>query len=169
MAFPDGLLTGHEHMTLHQRPHPKRLIRPTLVLLIILVLAGYLAALTAGHSWSGTAHAAITITAAALTLGFVAAPALRWASTHLVLTTERVLTRRGFLTRRGEAIPLARIVSVNWKASLSDRAFRCGTLIIESASAEPLAFTDIPNIQQVHTLLYQQVNEHTPHGPPAWR
>jgi membrane protein YdbS with pleckstrin-like domain len=169
VPFPDGLLTDDEHVTLHQRPHPKRLLRPAVTLLIIVVVAGYAATLTAAQPWAATAQGAISIIAAALALAFVAAPALRWLCTHLVLTTERVLTRRGFLTRRGEAIPIGRIVSVNWKAGLTDRAFHCGTLIIESASAQTLIFTDIPNIQHVHTLLYRQVNQHTPHGPPAWR
>lgn len=169
MAFPENLLTDGEHIILRERPHPKRLIRPALALVIVVVLADYASTLVVGHPWSGTAQAAITIIAAVLALGFVAVPVLRWASTRFVITTDRILTRSGLATRRGEAIPLARIASVNWRSSLTDRAFGCGTLIIESASAEPLRFTDIPHVAQVHTLLYRQVNQRAPYEPPAWR
>ena len=34
---------------------------------------------------------------------------------------------------------------------------RTGTLIIESASQDPLEFTDIPRVEQVHSLLYHEV------------
>ena len=43
--------------------------------------------------------------------------------------------------------------------SLPDRMLGCGTLIIESASDEPLEFDDIPSVEKVHTMLYREVND----------
>ena len=34
---------------------------------------------------------------------------------------------------------------------------RSGTLVIESASQDPLEFDDVPQIEQVHALLYHEV------------
>jgi len=41
--------------------------------------------------------------------------------------------------------------------SLRDRMVRTGTLIIESASQDPLEFNDIPQVERVHSLLYHEV------------
>nr|MCH9721418.1 PH domain-containing protein [Actinomycetes bacterium] len=40
---------------------------------------------------------------------------------------------------------------------LIDRMVRTGTLVIESASQDPLEFFDIPRVEQVHSLLYHEV------------
>ena len=40
---------------------------------------------------------------------------------------------------------------------LLDRILRTGTLIIESASQDPLEFHDIPQVERVHSLLYHEV------------
>jgi Bacterial PH domain len=61
------------------------------------------------------------------------------------------------LTRSGIDIPLARINSVEFRHKLLDRMVRTGTLIIESASQDPLEFDDIPRVEQVHALLYHEV------------
>jgi membrane protein YdbS with pleckstrin-like domain len=65
--------------------------------------------------------------------------------------------RHGLLTRQGIDIPLARINSVEFRHGLFDRMLRTGTLIIESASQDPLEFHDIPQVERVHSLLYHEV------------
>ena len=40
---------------------------------------------------------------------------------------------------------------------LIDRMLKTGTLVIESASDDPLSFADIPNVEAVHALLYQEL------------
>ena len=59
--------------------------------------------------------------------------------------------------RTGIDIPLARINSVEFRHGLIDRMVRTGTLIIESASQDPLEFNDIPQVERVHSLLYHEV------------
>ena len=84
-------------------------------------------------------------------------PFLNWLTTHFVITDRRVMFRHGVLTRQGIDIPLARINSVEFRHGLIDRMVRTGTLIIESASQDPLEFHDIPRVEQVHSLLYHEV------------
>jgi len=88
-------------------------------------------------------------------------PFLAWRSTHFVITDRRVMYRHGVLTRAGIDIPLARINSVEFRHGLVDRMTRTGTLIIESASQDPLEFDDIPQVEQVHSLLYHEVFDTT--------
>jgi len=63
------------------------------------------------------------------------------------------------LKRTGIDIPMGRINSVQFEHGLLDRVFGCGTLIIESASDEPLRFEDIPHVEKVHTVIYREVND----------
>jgi membrane protein YdbS with pleckstrin-like domain len=65
--------------------------------------------------------------------------------------------RHGLFTRSGIDIPLARINSVEFRHGVLDRMVRSGTLVIESASQDPLEFDDVPQVEQVHSLLYHEV------------
>ena len=67
-------------------------------------------------------------------------PFFSWLTTHFVITDRRVMFRHGLLTRSGIDIPLARINSVEFRHGLLDRMVRTGTLVIESASQDPLEF-----------------------------
>jgi uncharacterized membrane protein YdbT with pleckstrin-like domain len=84
-------------------------------------------------------------------------PVLAWRSTHFVITDRRVMYRHGLLTRSGIDIPLARINSVEFRHGVFDRMVRSGTLVIESAAQDPLEFDDVPQVEQVHSLLYHEV------------
>ena len=85
-----------------------------------------------------------------------AIPFIKWFTTHFVITDRRVMYRSGVITRTGIDIPMARINSVQFRHGLIDRMFKTGTLVIESASDDPLEFDDIPNIEDVHKLLYDR-------------
>jgi len=82
---------------------------------------------------------------------------VRWRATHFVVTSRRVLVREGVLSRHGIDIPMSRINSVQFRHTALERVLGCGTLIIESASDEPLEFADVPGVERVHALLYQEV------------
>lgn len=86
-------------------------------------------------------------------------PFVRWRTTHFIVTTDRLIAREGVLKRTGIDIPMSRINSVQFEHGLLDRVFGCGTLIIESASHEPLRFEDIPHVERVHTVIYREVND----------
>ncbi len=167
MAYPDNLLAEGEQVVLHEHPHAKKLIGPALVLVVTVAAAAVLAVLAAALPFHGAVQLAIAVLALLVVCWRVLGPLLRWRSTHFILTTERVMSREGLLNRTGVDIPLSRISSVSFRHGVVDRLFGCGTLVMESASEQPLEFDDIPQVEHVHTLLYREVNENNPYGT-AW-
>lgn len=161
MAYPDNVLAEDERVVLHRHPHWKRLAGPVLVLLAATALAAFVAAVVDHTGWDQGAKNIIFAVLCAVWLvvvGWLTVwPFLVWRTTHFVITDRRVMFRRGVLSRSGIDIPLARINSVEFRHRVFDRILRTGTLVIESASQDPLEFHDIPRVEQVHSLLYHEV------------
>ena len=161
MGYPDNVLAADERVVLHRHPHWKRLIGPVLVLLLSTALAAFGLGVVNRTDWESMAKNIVMIVIGVIWLiingWLVLWPFLNWRSTHFVITDRRVMFRHGVMTRSGIDIPLARINSVEFRHGLLDRMLRTGTLIIESASQDPLEFLDIPRVEQVHSLLYHEV------------
>ena len=161
MRYPETVLAADERVVLHRHPHWKRLIGPVLVLVLASALASFTAAVVNQTGWESDAKKIILAVIGAIWLVIIAWltiwPFLNWWTTHFVITDRRVMFRHGLLTRTGIDIPLARINSVEFRHGLLDRMVRTGTLIIESASQDPLEFHNIPRVEQVHSLLYHEV------------
>jgi len=161
VGYPDNVLADDERVVLHRHPHWKRLIVPVLVLLAASALAAFAAAVVARTDWDPTAKQVVQLVIATgwlILVGWLTVwPFLTWWTTHFVITDRRVMFRHGLLTRSGIDIPLARVNSVEFRHGLADRILRTGTLVIESASQDPLEFYDIPRVEQVHSLLYHEV------------
>ncbi|GAC48564.1 hypothetical protein GOACH_06_00610 [Gordonia aichiensis NBRC 108223] len=161
MSFPRDNLAGGERVVVHHHPHWKCLTGPFSTFIVCTGLAG----LAAGAIAASTLNAMLTMVLnivvavcwAAAAVWFFARPLVAWKSTHFVLTDRRVIFRRGVLTRSGIDIPIRRINTVEFRHGLLDRMLRTGTLIIESASDEPLLFDDVPQVERVHALLYHEV------------
>ena len=161
MGYPNNVLAADEQVVLHRHPHWKRLVGPILALLLSTAVAAFLAAVVSRTGWDPAARLVVSAVIAGiwlLAVGWLTVrPFLAWLTTHFVITDRRVMYRHGLLTRAGIDIPLARINSVEFQHGLIDRMVRTGTLIIESASQDPLEFFDIPQVEQVHSLLYHEV------------
>lgn len=71
------------------------------------------------------------------------------------------MVREGVFTRSGVDIPMGRINSVRFRHGIVDRVLGTGTLVVESASDEPLEFDDVPGVERVHSMLYRAVNDGT--------
>ncbi|MGW6931065.1 PH domain-containing protein [Lentzea sp. NPDC054927] len=159
MAYPDDLLSSGEHVVIHKHPHWKMLIFPVFWLLVVVAIGTYLAGLVVDQSWATIAWVALAVVGVVLIMWLTITPVVRWRTTHFIVTSDRVMAREGVFKRTGLDIPLSRVNSVRFEHSLLDRVLGCGTLIIESASDEPLEFDDIPAVEQVHSLLYREVND----------
>jgi uncharacterized membrane protein YdbT with pleckstrin-like domain len=163
VGYPDSVLASDEQVVLHRHPHWKRLIGPALALLIATGVAAFVSGLVAtkATTWEPTARSivyGVTWGIWLIVVGWLTLwPFLNWLTVHFVITDRRVMFRHGLLTRQGIDIPLARINSVEFRHGLFDRMLRTGTLIIESASQDPLEFHDIPQVERVHSLLYHEV------------
>jgi uncharacterized membrane protein YdbT with pleckstrin-like domain len=162
VSYPDNVLAKDEQVVLHSHPHWKRLVGPVLVFIIATGVAAFLTAVVQQRTgWDHTARMIVDGVIWAIWLVLLCwltlAPLLSWRTTHFVITDRRVMFRHGLLTRSGIDIPLARINSVEFRHGLIDRMVGTGTLIIESASQDPLEFHDIPQVERVHSLLYHEV------------
>jgi uncharacterized membrane protein YdbT with pleckstrin-like domain len=161
VGYPDNVLSGDEHVVLHRHPHWKLLFWPVVVLILASAAASFGLAVVNSTNWDPTAKRIIFAVIGAVWLlltGWLTLwPFLDWLTTHFVITSRRVMRRQGVLSRSGIDIPLARINSVEFQHKLIDRMLRTGTLIVESASQDPVWFHDIPRVEQVHALLYHEV------------
>jgi uncharacterized membrane protein YdbT with pleckstrin-like domain len=157
VAYPDELLVEGEQVVMHKHPHWKMLVVPVLALLLVVAIGSYLAALVGSQAWAHWAWLALAVVGLGLVIRFTVVPVVRWRTTHFVVTTRRVLVREGVLTRHGIDIPLKRINSVQFRHTIFERIVGSGTLIIESASDEPLEFDDVPGVEKVHMLLYDEL------------
>ncbi|WP_062201827.1 PH domain-containing protein [Demequina salsinemoris] len=163
MAYPKDLLAPDEEIVVDERTHWKALIGAVATTILALVLGGLAWWWMASVEWSSGLETGVGIAVAVTLIVFVVwlavSPYIRWATTHFVITDRRVIYRTGVFTKSGIDIPLARVNSVQFRHGFIDQLFRTGTLIIESASDDPLEFNDIPNVEKVHAILYHQVNE----------
>jgi membrane protein YdbS with pleckstrin-like domain len=161
VGYPDNVLAADERVVLHRHPHWKRLIGPVLLLLLATAAAGFGLGVVNHTDWDQMAKNIVMVVVGVIWLiliGWLTLwPLWSWRTTHFVITDRRVMFRHGVMTRSGIDIPLARINSVEFRHGLLDRMVRTGTLIVESASQDPLEFHDIPRVEQVHSLLYHEV------------
>ena len=156
MGIIERGLAPEEKLLINRHTHGKTLIKPVLIALLATAIAG---AVIFFFDVGGTI---LDITIGALWAGalvwFLVAPLIRWGTTHFAVTNRRVMYRTGVFNKSGIDIPIARINSVQFRHDFIDRMFKAGTLIIESASDEPLEFNDIPRVEEVHALLYDELN-----------
>jgi uncharacterized membrane protein YdbT with pleckstrin-like domain len=164
VAYPDELLVAGEQVVVHRHPHWKMLVGPVLVLLLVVGVASFLAALVRAQPWAHWAWLGLGASGLALVGRFTVYPVVRWRTTHFVVTDRRVLVREGVLTRHGMDIPLHRISSVRVRHTLLERLLGSGTLVVESDSDEQLEFDDVPGVQRVHAVLYRPASGPTPSG-----
>ncbi|WP_084638182.1 PH domain-containing protein [Gordonia shandongensis] len=161
MGYPRENLAPGEVVVIHRHPHWKSLIIPVLVFWAVTVVGGVAIGFgrraLADDTGRLTLTGVVAVVWAVLTVWFLVRPLLTWKTTHFVVTDRRVIYRTGVITRSGIDIPIRRINTVEFRHGLVDRMLRTGTLVIESASDEPLAFHDIPRVEAVHAQLYQEL------------
>ncbi|EGD56625.1 PH domain-containing protein [Gordonia neofelifaecis] len=161
MGYPRENLAPGEVVVIHRHPHWKSLLLPVLTFWMFTGAAGVAIGYTRASSMADDVKFWFTVVIGVLWLlaaaWFLARPLLSWKTTHFVVTDRRVIYRNGILTRSGIDIPIRRINTVEFRHGLVDRMLRTGTLVIESASDEPLSFHDIPQVEAVHAQLYQEL------------
>ncbi len=150
-------LAPDEKLLINRHTHWKTIIKPLLFALLATAAAGALI-----YFYDVAGHVFDIVVGALWAVGVVwllVAPLVRWGTTTFAVTDRRVMYRTGVFNKSGIDIPIARINSVQFRHDFIDRLFGAGTLIIESASQEPLEFNDIPHVEQVHALLYDELND----------
>ena len=150
MAISSKLLNDGEHVVVSTRTHPKVLLGPLLMLVILLAIGVVDQVLLESHAL----HLVVWILVAVAILWFCGRPLLSWLAASYTITTRRLITRRGVLTRRGHDIPLGRISDVEYEMGVIDRMLGCGTLRISDASTDgEVTLPDIPRVEEVQRRL----------------
>jgi uncharacterized membrane protein YdbT with pleckstrin-like domain len=129
MAKPSRNLHADESLVLDLRPHWWT-FTPSLAALLASVAAGVFVL-------AGTDSDALRLVVAALVTGclvwFVTRYA-QWATTELVLTTDRLTYRSGVIAKSTIEIPIDRINTIFSKQAIWERLIGVGDLMVESAS-----------------------------------
>lgn len=146
-------LAPDEEVLLELRPSGTRMALPVLALLLVLGGAGYGLAAT-----QGGARVAVAVAAALLLLGMVVVPWVRWRSTRLVLTDQRLAVRTGVLSRTGRDVPLTRVDEVLFRRTLRQRLLGRGTLVVVAGDAAPLEVPDLARVEDVQREVYAAVD-----------
>lgn len=165
--FPRKLLADHEKIVFDLKPHWIALLRP--VLWTILIVAAWIAAFVLIDP-EKTVGLIISIIAVALICYFAVFPVARWATTHFVLTTDRLITRFGIIAKHSREIPLERINDVTFSQTVVERLLGAGDLLIESAGERGQnRITNVRKPEEVQLSIYKEVEENNrrDHRPQA--
>ena len=155
MGFPKRLLGENEELVLDIRPHWIALVAPALITILLVVLETLILA----NIPAGWPDVLPWILVGAGLLFFLAVPArsiVTWATSHFVVTSERVIHRSGWLSRRSMEMQLERINDVRFEQSVFERIVGAGDLIIESGGEYGQNhFSDIRKPEEVQKLIYE--------------
>ncbi|MBK5307344.1 MAG: PH domain-containing protein [Frankiaceae bacterium] len=158
MGYPTKLLAEDETLIHDLHPHWKALIAPTVTLVLVLGISGFVAAAIPDGERQRVLRLGVLVVGLLL-LGFYSLrPFLRWITTHFVITDRRVLVRTGILARTGRDIPLSRINDITFSHTFVERMLGCGTLVVESAGERgQVTLADVPRVERVQRELYDLV------------
>jgi uncharacterized membrane protein YdbT with pleckstrin-like domain len=153
VAFPKRLLADHEDLVLDLRPHWIALVAPAVVL--VLVIAAEILLFSYFEPPSVVAWLAL-VAGAVVLIAFLVRTLLAWATSHFVVTSDRVIHRSGWLAKRSMEMPLERINDVRFEQSVVERIVGAGSLRIESAGEYGQNhFRDIRRPEEVQKLIYE--------------
>jgi membrane protein YdbS with pleckstrin-like domain len=155
MPFPTRLLLEGESVHVDLRPHWWFFIGPAVAGIPVLAI-GYGVLQLEGDVGRAAAWAYLVLVAAwAVWLGQRLA---RWATTHFVVTSDRIVFRTGVLSKHGRDIPLERVNDITSNQTLFERIIGAGDLLIESAGERgQQTFSDIPHPDHVQQEIYRQM------------
>ena len=155
MSFPTKLLNEGEHVVVSTRTHPKALIGPVLVLVIVAAAVIFASRL----SDSTVVGAVVGAIAAGVVVWWVVRPVISWLTTTYTFTNRRFIKRSGFVAKAGRTIPLNRISGVDFEIGVIDRIFGCGTLVVSDASTDGrVELHDIPQVEKVQLQVSDELH-----------
>ena len=151
MAFPRRLLSDNEELILDLRPHWITIVVPTLITLLVVIVWIYLLGKTNGAvSWIVTAAVLLVL------IWFPARGFVDWATSHFVVTSDRLIHREGLVSKSSMEIPLEAINDVRFDQGVIERMVGAGDLVIESAGTRGQeVFSNIRNPESVQKTIYE--------------
>ncbi len=155
MGFPRRLLIEGEELILDLRPHWIALVGPVVVTLAVIVAW----IVVVPQLPEGDANAPLFWAVIAIGLAIFAWYPLRelvaWATSHFVVTSDRIIHRQGLIAKSSMEIPLEAINDVRFSQGVFERAIGAGDLIIESAGERGRqVFSNIRDPEDVQRTIY---------------
>jgi uncharacterized membrane protein YdbT with pleckstrin-like domain len=153
VPYPDDLLHEDEELLVHCHPHWSTVVAPVTGLLAVVAVVSFASAAMPPGPAQGALRLAV-LAAGAAVAPRLARPLLRWGTTHLVLTTDRIMQRHGLFARRRRDLALARVTAVSYEQSPAQRLVRSGTLVVGADGRSGAAvLAHVPRVEEVHGLL----------------
>ena len=160
MPYPRRPLNRHEQVAVDLHPHWWYYATPVLVLVAAIVVGIVTLTATDVGTTSRTAMTFLSLAALVGSTAWLVVRYVRWATTHFVITTDRVIFRAGVLVKRGVEIPLERVTAVHFRQGPVGRLFGTGDLVIESGGGDaPHRFTDVRRPARVQKMIHAQMDE----------
>jgi uncharacterized membrane protein YdbT with pleckstrin-like domain len=155
MTFPRRLLTEGEELVLDLRPHWIALVWPLTE--IALDVAGVALILVyMPDRWPTWVRWLVVGVGAALIVVSALPKMVAWATSHFVVTTDRVVHRSGWFAKRSMEIPLENISDVRFSQGVFERLIGAGDLVLESAGEfGQETFTNIRRPEVVPKTIYE--------------
>lgn len=152
MAYPRENLHPNETLVLDLHPH-WWFFTPSLAGLLGSLVLGVVT-LAGGADW-------MRVPVAVIILGMLVWFGVRyaqWATTELVLTSDRLIWRTGVIAKHGIEIPLDRINTIFFTQRLLERLIGVGDLKVESASETGAQeFENMKRPARIQNEIYQQM------------
>ena len=157
MPFPTRLLIEGEELILDLRPHWIALVRAVgVAILTIVAWIVLLPRLPDGSSHNVLFWLVIALGILAM-LWWTVRDSVHWATSHFVVTSDRVIHRQGLIAKNSMEIPLEAINDVRFHQGVFERMIGAGDLIIQSASESGReVFGDIRHPEDVQKTIYHQ-------------
>ena len=153
MAFPTRLLVEGEELILDLRPHWIALVMPAVVAIATVAVMSILYETFDEQILDVIVGVAGTL----FLLMYSVRRVVDWATSHFVVTSDRIIHRRGWIAKYSMDVPLEAINDVRFEQGIVDRTIDAGTLIVQSASeAGRQVFDHIRNPEEVQKTIYHQ-------------
>jgi len=151
MAFPRRLLRDGEELVLDLRPHWIALALPVFVT-VVAVAAATVLTVKVHTTWL---HLAAWVLAALAVVIWAVPKTIQWATSHFVVTSERIIHRTGLISKHAVDIPLDRLQNVRFGQSVFERLIGAGDLTLESAGETgETSFDHVRNPERVQKIVY---------------
>jgi uncharacterized membrane protein YdbT with pleckstrin-like domain len=152
-------LNAEEELVLDLRPHWVYLAG-AVALLVLAIVVDLVIAFALGWdfgSWWKLAIVGVMLLALLAALAYFVGRYAKWATTHFVVTSERLIAGRGVISKDRKEIPLDRINDVSFHQGILERLIGAGDLTIESAGERGQeTFSDIRHPDRVQQEIYNQ-------------
>ncbi|MFT4122884.1 MAG: PH domain-containing protein [Microbacteriaceae bacterium] len=148
-AGPHGAERAPETVVARLRPHARRLLLPSLVLVAACAATGYLTGSFAEH-WQ---ELALWGAAGLVVLVAWLLPLIGWLGTRYTVTSRRLVLRSGLLVRVRQELLHSRGYDVTVRQSALQRLFRSGTVEINTGLDRPVVLRDVPGALGVQEAL----------------